>query len=320
MKTDKKPPANAKLGKLPQEKIDLREGWWERLVDYCQGLGVANTASDIYDKTSITRKTFERARSANQFTEFVIDTVATSLPCKTRTELLKILHGEKGAPKPNSEKTEKAVSTVGTKRRKTTAKRRVTARATTNPETPQPAASNSLAESSWPRLVEPTEEQIKAAKLPGKWVLLQGKWDWLNPLVKDKSPRVDEDILRQMHGEKIKAYLHKTLPDINPPDQYAQDEWLRAQCSVILANVLAKEPLAIVLGIFQDDEIALRDWAKEKVAAAIWQNLEFQEELPRRITGSPPRLQQIWHQECAPHFPPDAREKAAKALAGVNPP
>jgi len=133
-----------------------------------------------------------------------------------------------------------------------------------------------------------------------------------------KPPCVHKNDVVQFQGQFIKAYLHVTLPDVNPPPQYMQDEWLDADCAVVLANILAKESLKTLLGIFQDDAIALRDWAKEKVAAAIWQNKELQDELPRIIATSLPRFQQIWHQECEKYFPPEAQEKVAKALVSVK--
>ena len=140
----------------------------------------------------------------------------------------------------------------------------------------------------------------------------------MSQLVIGTAPCVYKDLLRKMTYVVSKAYPHATLPDINPPPQYVQDEWLDPDCSVVLANVLAKERLEILFGIFQDDAIALRDWAKERVAAAIWQNLELQDKLPRIIAASSPRCQQIWHQECAKYFPPEAQEMVAKALAPVS--
>jgi hypothetical protein len=137
-------------------------------------------------------------------------------------------------------------------------------------------------------------------------------------VITGKPPCVHKQDVVQFRGIFIKAYLHVTLPDWNPPPQHMQDEWLDAVCSVVLANHLAKEPLQVLLGVFQDDALALRDWAKEKVAAAIWQNLELQEELPRTIAASSPRLRQIWHQECVKYFPSEAREKVAKAVASIG--
>jgi hypothetical protein len=97
-----------------------------------------------------------------------------------------------------------------------------------------------------------------------------------------------------------------------------QDEWLDSGCSIVLGNHLLKEPLKNLLGLFQTDEIGIRDWAKEKIATAIWQNLEWQEELPRRIAASSPRLKQIWNQECAEFFPQNARDEVRRALNPVR--
>lgn len=60
--------------------------------------------------------------------------------------------------------------------------------------------------------------------------------------------------------------------------------------------------------------MALRDWAKEKVAGAIWQNLSLQDTLPHAIVSSSLPIQQIWTQKCEKYFPPDAREKVAQAI------
>jgi len=135
-----------------------------------------------------------------------------------------------------------------------------------------------------------------------------------SPVIVGKPPAVDRLDLVQFRGKFIKAYLYVTQPDTNPPPDYQQDEWLHNDCAIALGNHLLKEPLKHVLGLFQHDELALRDWSKRRVANAIWANLAWQEELPRRLAGASPRLQQIWNQECAEYFPDMAREKVSLAI------
>ena len=135
-----------------------------------------------------------------------------------------------------------------------------------------------------------------------------------HPVIAGKPPCVFKDDVVQFRGKFIKAYLYVTLPNVSPPPHHMQDEWLDSRCSIVLANHLLKEPLKNLLGLFQSDEIAIRDWAKEKIATAIWQNLEWQEELPRRIAASSPRLKQIWNQECAECFPQEAQDEVSRAL------
>ena len=130
-----------------------------------------------------------------------------------------------------------------------------------------------------------------------------------------KPPCVNKLDLVQNKGKFIKGYLHTTQPDINPPPYSQQDEWLNAECAIVLANHLLKETMNHVLGIFQDDEFGLRDWAKERVAKAIWSNLEWQEEFPRRLVDATPRMHQIWNQECMRFFPQAAQQKVSKSLA-----
>jgi len=88
---------------------------------------------------------------------------------------------------------------------------------------------------------------------------------------------------------------------------------LDTDCAIVLANHLLKEPIKHLLGLFQYDEIGLRDWAKERVAKAIWSNLEWQEELPRRLATATPRLRQIWKLECESFFPTEAQQKFSES-------
>jgi hypothetical protein len=138
------------------------------------------------------------------------------------------------------------------------------------------------------------------------------------PVIIGKPSSVFKADLVQFRGKFIKGYLCATLPDVNPPPHHMQNEWLDSGCSIVLANHLLKEPIENVLGLFHTDEIAIRDWAKEKIATAIWQNLEWQEELPRRIAASSPKLKQMWNQESAEFFPQEARDEVFRALSPVS--
>jgi hypothetical protein len=73
-----------------------------------------------------------------------------------------------------------------------------------------------------------------------------------------------------------------------------------------------------VLGLFQHDEIGLEDWAKERVAKAIWSNLEWQERIPRELAAASPHMQQIWNRECLRFFPKEAQQKVSISLAFAN--
>lgn len=121
-----------------------------------------------------------------------------------------------------------------------------------------------------------------------------------------KEPRVHKTDLVQFRGRFIKGYLHASCPNTSPPDYYQEQDWLDEDCSVILSNHLLKEKPEHVLGLFQHDELGLDDWAKERIAKAIWQNLAWRKKLPNEVSGSD-RLWQIWQQECERHFPEDAR-------------
>ena len=49
--------SKAKLGKKPQPKIYVPEGWWNRLVNFCQKEKKAVIAEDIYALIKISRRT-----------------------------------------------------------------------------------------------------------------------------------------------------------------------------------------------------------------------------------------------------------------------
>ena len=294
--------SKAKLGKKPQPKIYVPEGWWNRLVNFCQKEKKAVIAEDIYALIKISRRTISNARNANWFTESMFDQLVNRVGCKNRDALLAILGGQP--------ETEKAALTIIEN---------------TPPDTSQKKAG--LGKEPVKKKTADRESKstvlLKVADVPPiPTVDHQRDWPADKPIDKSifyrfmegKPPCVNKLDLVQNKGKFIKGYLHTTQPDINPPPYSQQDEWLNAECAIVLANHLLKETMNHVLGIFQDDEFGLRDWAKERVAKAIWSNLEWQEEFPRRLVDATPRMHQIWNQECMRFFPQAAQQKVSKSL------
>jgi len=138
------------------------------------------------------------------------------------------------------------------------------------------------------------------------------------PVIDGKPSCVNKQDLVQYRGRFIKGYLSIIAPNTNLPMPYEEEEWLDADCTIVLSNHLLKESLKHVLCLFQHDEIGLEEWSKRRIANAIWSNLEWQEELPRRLASASPRLQQIWNQECAKYFPDIAQEIVSLAINPVS--
>jgi hypothetical protein len=93
-----------KRGKKPQRKYILAEGWWDRLVNFCQAKNLAKNNEEIYTSTRVSRRTFANAKKSNQFTELVFDTLVQNLKCKNRDELLGILAAPNSSDAPKVSK------------------------------------------------------------------------------------------------------------------------------------------------------------------------------------------------------------------------
>ena len=128
------------------------------------------------------------------------------------------------------------------------------------------------------------------------------------------NPKVGKKTLRILQGPEFKAYLWVAQPKESTPTPQRQDEWLDSECSIVIANKLLQQPLTNVLELFRDDELALHEWVRSKIALAIWGNLDFQSSLPDFIAAASPRIKQIWIQECAKYFPLEARRKITATI------
>lgn len=86
-------------GKRPQPKVELPEGWWNRLVDLCRSkweqpkLKSERTSPrlDVYEFTGISRRSFTSARRTNKMTESLFRLLTENVAYSSQEDLLRDL-------------------------------------------------------------------------------------------------------------------------------------------------------------------------------------------------------------------------------------
>src|SRR5437764_700968 len=84
--------SSVRTGKQPQRKVQLPKDWWLRLSDWVRPkLVQQGKRRDIYEYTTISRRSFSSARQTDEMTEQLFSKLTHALGFENHQDLLRIL-------------------------------------------------------------------------------------------------------------------------------------------------------------------------------------------------------------------------------------